>query len=61
MSLAFHPDRLEVLDAPAQGEQQLRPTWSLYWLALLPQFIQLGKDSSANKPKGTAVLPFPKE
>jgi hypothetical protein len=61
MSLAFHPDRLEVLDAPAQGEQQLRPTWSLYWLALLPQFIQLGKDDAAGRPKGTALLPFPRE
>jgi hypothetical protein len=57
-TLAFHPDRLEVRDTGGQGP---RPSWSLHWLGLLPQFIQLGRDPAAGKPKGTALLPFPKE
>ncbi len=60
LSLAFHPDRLEVLEPPVPGVAQASG-WSLHWLALLPQFIRLGKDASAGKPKGTALLPFPKE
>jgi hypothetical protein len=62
LTLAFHPDRLEVLETEAMGaEPPPSAGWSLHWLALLPQFIQLGKDSTANKPKGTALLPFPKD
>jgi hypothetical protein len=43
------------------GDPQPRASWSLHWLVLLPRFIQLGKDSTAGKPKGTALLPFPKD
>jgi len=60
LTLAFCPDRLEVSETSGPNPQA-RASWSLHWLGLLPQFIQLGKDSSAGKPKGTAVLPFPKE
>lgn len=60
LSLAFYPDRLEVLEAPAPGATQ-EAGWSLHWLALLPQFIRLGQDAADGKPKGTALQPFPKE
>ena len=56
LDLAFHPDHLEVLEGhPAQA------TWTLHWLALLPQFIQLGKANAAIGAKGTALNPFPKD
>jgi hypothetical protein len=62
LDLAFYPDRLEVQEAhPPAGAGQSPTTWSLHWLALLPQFVQLGKDRDAGKPKGTALLPFPKD
>ena len=57
--LVFRPDSLEVREQHASvqtGEQ----CWSLPWLALLSQFIQLGQDNPANRPSGTALLPFPK-
>ena len=56
LTLVFRPDRLEAVEGGAKGS-----AWSLHWLALLPQFIQLGKDASAGKAKGTALQPFPKE
>jgi len=56
LDLAFHPDHLEVLEGHPPTA-----TWTLHWLALLPQFIHLGQDAAAGKPKGTALLPFPKE
>jgi hypothetical protein len=58
-TLLFYPDRLEVRETA--GDPQPRASWSLHWLVLLPRFIQLGKDSTAGKPKGTALLPFPKD
>lgn len=63
LSLAFHPDRLEVLEASAKEPPGKPPAagWSLHWLALLPQFIHLGQDASASKARGTALLPFPRE
>ena len=60
LSLAFHPDRLEVREHPPGGPPAAM-AWSLHWIALLPQFIQLGKDANAGKPRGTALAPFPKE
>ena len=59
LTLVFYPDRLEVSET--QGDPQSRSNWTLHWLGLLPQFIQLGKDRNADRPKGTALLPFPKE
>jgi hypothetical protein len=62
LDLAFLPDRLAVLEDQAPGST--RPpsaTWSLHWLALLPQFIQLGKENASIQPRGTALLPFPKD
>jgi hypothetical protein len=59
LDLHFHPDRLEVLErAPGGGAQS---GWSLHWLALLPQFVQLGKENEAIQPKGTALAPFAKD
>jgi hypothetical protein len=60
LTLAFYPDRLEVSETSGPDPQG-RSNWSLHWLGLLPQFIQLGKDRNADRPKGTALLPFPKE
>ena len=54
--LAFHPDRLEVREAAPGAEE----CWSLPWLALLPQFIQLGQENPENRPNGTALVPYPK-
>jgi hypothetical protein len=59
LTLRFYPDRLEVRETA--GDSQPGASWSLHWLGLLPRFIQLGKDSTAGKPKGTALLPFPKD
>jgi hypothetical protein len=62
LTLVFRPDRLELREAGATaGDPLAQASWSMHWLALLPQFIRLGKDASAGKPKGTALLPFPKE
>ena len=36
-------------------------TWSLHWLALLPEFIQLGKQNASALHLGTALEPFPKD
>ncbi len=58
LSLVFHPDRLEVVE---EAVQPLAAGWSLHWMALLPQFIRLGQDAAANKVRGTALLPFPKD
>jgi hypothetical protein len=56
LDIAFYPDRLEAVERGPNGSG-----WALHWLALLPEFIQLGKDAAAGKPKGTALLPFPKD
>jgi hypothetical protein len=62
LNLAFYPDRLEVQQPAAPGQPGAFATcWTLHWLALLPQFVQLGKDPSLDRPKGTALLPFPKD
>lgn len=60
LDLAFHPDHLEVREARAPGQAEAND-WTLNWLALLPQFVHLGKDPSLDKPKGTALQPFPRE
>ncbi|HLO68619.1 MAG TPA: hypothetical protein VK188_16460, partial [Holophaga sp.] len=51
--LTFHPDRLEMRE-PGAG------CWSLPWLTLLPQFIQLGQAGPARS-TGTALVPFPRD
>jgi len=56
LTLVFRPDRLELQDAGVPGS-----CWTLSWLALLPQFIQLGVDTALHQPRGTALLPFPRE
>jgi hypothetical protein len=62
LDLAFRPDRLEILERRPAGAAQPPPsTWSLHWLALLPQFIQLGKENESLLPRGTALAPFPKD
>jgi hypothetical protein len=56
--VAFHPDRLELREpaVPAGASE----AWSLPWMALLPQFLQLGRENPASRPSGTALLPFPR-
>ena len=62
LSLSFHPGHLEVREGAAKGGSKQPPTaWSLNWMALLPQFIHLGQDAAANRPRGTALQPFPRE
>lgn len=51
--LTFQPDRLEIRE-PGAG------CWSLPWLTLLPQFIQLGQAGPARS-TGTALVPFPRD
>ena len=62
LTLVFHPDRLE-LQKPLPGPPPHldEVSWSLPWLALLPQFIQLGQAKPRPAKEGTALLPFPKE
>jgi len=62
LSLAFYPDRLEAREGPAAAGALPSPSaWSLHWLALLPQFIHLGRDGGGNRNQGTALAPFPKD
>jgi len=56
LDLAFYPDHLEVLEG-----HPVEATWTLHWLALLPQFIQLGKENASSQSRGTALNPFPKD
>jgi len=57
--LYFFPDRLEVRQQ-VTGARPTEECWSLPWLSLLPQLVQLGLENPANRPSGTALLPFPK-
>jgi hypothetical protein len=59
LRLAFHPDRLEVHETTLPGDPA-PACWSVPWLALLPQLIQLGQANTANQPSGTALIPFPR-
>jgi hypothetical protein len=62
ISLVFHPDRLEaqkILPGPPERIEDV--SWSLPWLALLPQFIQLGQAKPRPLKEGTALVPFPRE
>jgi hypothetical protein len=59
LRLAFHPDRLEAHETALPGDPA-PACWSVPWLALLPQLIQLGQQNHADQPAGTALNPFPK-
>ena len=62
LSLVFHPDRLEVQRLlPGTPPRPEAVSWSLPWLALLPQFIQLGQAKTRSGKEGTALVPFPRE
>ncbi len=62
LNLSFHPDRLEAREGPAAAGGLPSPSaWSLHWLALLPQFIQLGKAGGLSRNQGTALAPFPRD
>jgi hypothetical protein len=61
LNLSFYPDHLGVQEGPSAEHGQRTDGWSLHWLALLPQFIQLGKDASINRARGSALAPFPKD
>ena len=55
----LHPDRLEVREKTLQAdERRERACWSIPWLVLLPQFLQLSRPPSEGNP-GTALHPFP--
>jgi len=59
--LAFHPDRLGVYPAAtaeARGETPL--CWSLSWMSLLPQWVELARPLPL-PPPGGALRPFPQE
>lgn len=60
LTIAFHSDRIEILEEQPKDYKKVRTSWSLYWLTLLPQFIQLGKNSNFNQLQDTAILPFTK-
>jgi len=55
--LVFHPDRLEVREDLGPGASEC---WSVPWMALLPQLLQLGRENPASRPSGTALQPFPR-
>lgn len=55
--IQFHPDRLEVHLEPAPGTSEC---WAVPWVALIPHLIELGRENPANKPTGTALLPYPR-
>lgn len=62
ITLVFYADRLEVqrlLPGPPPRPEAV--SWSLPWLALLPQFIQLGQAKARPAREGTALVPFPRE
>lgn len=57
--LQLHPDRLEVREKPQSVEtRQETACWSVPWLVLLPQFVQLSMPPPAGD-QGTAFQPFP--
>lgn len=59
LGIAFYPDRLGVQQlATSVALEQARPCWSLSWLSLLPQMLQLAQPLPA-PPPGTALRPFP--
>ena len=60
LSLLFLPDKLEVQENPVAADAPAT-CWSIPWLALLPQFIQLGQLPNRHRNEGTVMLPFPKE
>ena len=62
VSLVFRPDRLEVQETQPGSPPRIEAvSWSIPWLGLLPQFIQLGQAKPRPAKEGTALLPFPKE
>lgn len=60
LNLSFHHDHIEVLDEHSKGNNKEPLVWSLHWLTLMPQLIQLGQKSNYNKTEGSALLPFDK-
>ncbi len=55
LAFGFHADRLEARSS-RRGE-----CWSLPWLTLLPQLIQLGQAAPSARGSGTALIPFPRD
>jgi hypothetical protein len=60
LKLNFYPDRIDVSEEQLNKNHKRQTTWSLYWLELLPYFIQLGIDKRSNEVQGTAFEPFKK-
>jgi hypothetical protein len=62
ITLVFHPGSLEIQPAvPSPDGRKETSSWSVPWLALLPQFIQLGQQIPHYRPEGTVLLPYPKD
>ena len=62
VNLVFHPDRLEALNSsPESRSHREDASWSLPWLALLPQLVELGQPKPRPVKEGGALVPFPKE
>lgn len=60
LSLAFHPDRIEVFEDHPKTQNKAQASWSLYWLTLIQNFIQLGKYSDQHQKRGKVLAPFGK-
>ena len=45
LTLSFHPDHIEIIEGLSKSSSKERVSWSLYWLTLVPHFIQLRKCS----------------
>ena len=59
--IAFHSDRIEILEEQPKEYKKAQTSWSLYWLTLLPQFIQLGKNNNFNQLQDMTILPVTKK
>ncbi len=61
LGVAFYPDRLGVHQlATSVAKETPRLCWSLPWMSLLPQFLQLARPRPT-PPAGGALHPFPRD
>ena len=61
LTLVFHSDQLVVQENLPSEARPGATCWTIPWLALLPQFIQLGQMGNRHRNEGTVMQPFPKE
>lgn len=60
LNLTFYPDRIEASEEQPAQNNKVQTSWSLYWLELLPYFIQLSTSKQSNEAHGSAFEPFKK-